>query len=114
MTHTPLPIPDFEHLPLGDVQSRIRSLDASGLRTLIDFEQQHGARTPVLQALNDRQDQLAAGSQPSGGNPGAFDPQRPGPASSTFPKGQVTPETSGPPMNPPSQGDPTNPAQPRT
>jgi hypothetical protein len=106
-----LPIPDFDHLPLGDVASRIRSLTLEEVNALVDFELKHGSRVPVLQLLGARRDELAAGAEPTGGDPGAFDPQRPPP-----PSGQsaVGPATTGPKINPPSQGDPTNPAQPRT
>jgi hypothetical protein len=55
-----LPLPDYDHLPLGSLTTRIRSLDVGDLQTLVQYE-----------------------------------------------------ATSGPPVNPPSQGDPTNPAQPR-
>jgi hypothetical protein len=111
MSATELPIPDFDHLPLGDVSSRIRSLTIDQLNTLVDFELTHAARVPILQVLGTRRQELAAGARPTDGDPQAWDPQRP-PA----PDGgsTVQPATSGPKINPPSQGDPTNPAQPRT
>jgi len=111
MSHPELPIPDFDHLPLGDVAARIRSLELDQVNALIEFELAHAARVPILQVLGSRREQLTAGATPSGGDPAALDPQRPGPPS--VPP-TVSPATAGPKLNPPSQGDPTNPAQPRT
>jgi hypothetical protein len=107
---TDLPIPDFDHLPVGDLAGRIRTLELDQVNVLIDFELAHAARVPVLQVLGARRDQLTAGATPSGGDPAA-DPQRPAPPAAPP---TVTPATAGPKINPPSQGDPTNPAQPRT
>jgi hypothetical protein len=53
---------------------------------------------------------LREGAQPSGGDPAAPAPEAP-PAPAAGSK--VSEATTGPPMNPPSHGDPTNPAQPR-
>src|SRR5436309_13087734 len=111
MSTTELPIPDFDHLPLGDVASRIRSLNTDQLNELIDFERTHAARVPILQLLDTRREELAAGALPSEGDPQAFDPQGPPAPDGGSP---VQPATTGPKINPPSQGDPTNPAQPRT
>jgi hypothetical protein len=111
MSTDELPIPDFDHLPLGDLSSRIRSLDVEAVSTLIDFELTHGHRVPVLQVLGTRREELAGGATPSSGDPAAFDPQRPPRPAGGSPVG---PATTGPKINPPSQGDPTNPAQPRT
>jgi hypothetical protein len=111
VTSSSLPIADFDHLSLGDLESRIRALGAGELNELISFELAHAARVPVLQLLGARRDELSAGAAPSGGDPRALDPLRP---RGTPGGSKVSPATSGPPMNPPSQGDPTNPAQPRT
>jgi hypothetical protein len=111
MSGVELPIPDFDHLPLGDLITRIRSLDPGQLQTLLDFESAHGARVPVLEVLNARREELARGVTPTSGDPAGLDPQRPpAPAGGSA----VSPATTGPKINPPSQGDPTNPAQPRT
>ena len=108
MDTSALPIPDYDHLPLGDLTSRIRSLGAPQLQALVAFEEEHGSRAPVLQVLRARLDQLDAGSEPSGGDPTAVNPQAPPPASGGS---VVSPATEGPKRNPPSQGDPTNPVQ---
>lgn len=113
MSTSDLPIPDYDHLALGDLTGRVRSLDRAQLDALIGFEEQHGARVPVLQVLHARRDQLDAGAQPSSG-----DPTPPGTPASAAPSSatgdsKVGTDTQGPQINPPSHGTPTNPAQPR-
>ncbi|MCI2239824.1 hypothetical protein MO973_37340 [Paenibacillus sp. TRM 82003] len=103
-----LPVPDYDHLPLATLTDRIRSLDAAALGDLIVYEEAHGAREPVLTVLRARADQLAAGAEPSGGNPAGTQPEH-----APAPQGPSLGGTDAPPINPPSQGVPTNPAQPR-
>jgi hypothetical protein len=105
-----LPLPDYDHLPVGSLISRIRTLDADGLQTLLTYEQSHANRVQVVQAMTHRLDELKAGAQPSGGAPDAVQPEHAGAPSGGS---EVSEATSGPPMNPPSHGDPTNPGQPR-
>ncbi|MCW2633874.1 MAG: uncharacterized protein JWQ99_241 [Blastococcus sp.] len=105
-----LPLHDYDHLPVGSLISRIRSLDASGLQTLMEYEQRHANRVQVVSAMKSRLSGLAEGAQPSGGDPAAVGGDAPAPAAGGS---QVSEATSGPPVNPPSHGDPTNPAQPR-
>jgi hypothetical protein len=108
--HDTLPLPDYDHLPVGSLTSRIRTLDADGLQTVLTYEQSHANRVQVVQAMTHRLDELKAGAQPSGGDPAAPQPEHaPSPAGGS----EVSEATSGPPMNPPSHGDPTNPGQPR-
>ncbi|WP_432574327.1 hypothetical protein [Kineococcus sp. SYSU DK005] len=105
-----LPVPDYDHLPVATLADRIRSLDAAGVGDLIVYEEAHGAREPVLTVLRARADQLAAGAQPSGGNPAGAQPEH---APAAQGPGLSPSTTNAPPVNPPSHGDPTNPAQPR-
>jgi hypothetical protein len=105
-----LPLPDYDHLALGDLAHRIRSLDAAGLETLLDHERAHGHRVPVVNVLQARLDEVRAGAPTSGGDPAAPSVQA-APAADTG--SPVQPATSGPVINPPSHGVPTNPAQPR-
>ncbi len=108
--HDQLPIPDYDQLPVGGLTSRIRTLDAQGLETLLAYEKGHANRIQVVQIMQNRLNSLKAGAQPSGGDPAAPAADDPTHAATGS---QVSEATSGPPVNPPSQGDPTNPAQPR-
>ncbi len=108
--HDELPLPDYDHLPVGSLTSRVRELDATGVQTLLDYEKAHANRIQVVTVLGHRLTQLHEGAQPSGGDPMARAPEAP-PAAAGGSK--VSQATSGPPVNPPSHGDPTNPAQPR-
>lgn len=106
--HNELPLPDYDHLPLGTLPSRISGLDEQGVAALLEYETQHGNRLPVVQVLQERLDALRQGATPSGSVQQDTPEVSQGHAGS-----KVSPATSGPPMNPPSHGDPTNPAQPR-
>ena len=108
---TDLPIPDYDHLPVGDVAHRVHALDAAGIEALLSYEREHGARQPVITVLENRRTQLEQGAKPSTGSADAPSAAAPPP-----PQGQspVSPATEGPVINPPSQGVPTNPAQPRS
>ena len=106
-----LPLPDYDHLPVGSLISRVRTLDADDLRTVLSYEKAHANRVQVVQALTHRLDDVEAGAQPSGGSPDAAQPEAAPPPSGGS---AVSEATSGPPVNPPSHGDPTNPAQPRS
>jgi hypothetical protein len=105
-----LPIPDYDSLSLGDLQSRLRTLDSYDLAGVLEYERQHAARPAVLLAGEARMNELRAGAQPSGGSPGGPRVDHPPAPDGGSP---VSPQTSGPPVNPPSQGVPSNPAQPR-
>jgi hypothetical protein len=108
--HDTLPLPDYDHLPIEGLPHRIRMLDAAGVQTLLDYERAHGDRANAVTVLENRLAALRDGAQPSGGDPlapAADDPQHARGGS------QVSEATTGPAMNPPSHGDPSNPAQPR-
>ena len=106
--HQDLPLPDFDHIPLATLPSRIHGLDAPALEELLAFERSHGNRLPVTTVLEGRLNQLREGAEPSGGVPEDLPEMTSGQGGSP-----VSPETSGPKVNPPSQGVPTNPSQPR-
>jgi hypothetical protein len=110
MEHSALPLPDYDHLPLGGLVHRIRSLGEPALAELLEYEQAHADRLPVVQAMQARLAELRDGAQASGGSPVAPAAEAPPAAAAGAP---ISPATSGPPINPPSHGDPTNPAQPR-
>jgi hypothetical protein len=105
-----LPLPDYDHIPFGSLAGRIRTLDINQLEQLIGYERNHGERILVLELLEHRRDELRAGATPSSGSPDAAQPETAGPPSSPSKVGAE----SGPALNPPSHGDPTNPAQPRS
>jgi hypothetical protein len=103
-----LPLPDYDHLPVGSLTSRIRTLDADALNTLLSYERAHANRIQVVTVMQSRLAGLKAGAQPSGGDPAAPAPEAPpAPAGGS----KASEATSGPPINPPSHGDPTNPAR---
>jgi hypothetical protein len=106
-----LPLPDYDHLPLGSLTHRVRSLDADDLTALLAYEREHGNRLPVVQMLENRLDAVEAGARLSDGSPDAATPEAAPPPAGTS---SASPATAGPVINPPSHGDPTNPAQPRS
>jgi hypothetical protein len=106
-----LPLPEYDNLPVGSIESRIRTLGEQGVRQLYDYEKAHANRVQVVQILERRLVALNNGdAQPSGGDPTAFAPE----TDKGAPRGSdASPANEGPPQNPPSQGVPTNPTQPR-
>jgi hypothetical protein len=110
MSHEHLPLPDFDHLPVGSLAGRIRALGAEQLEELLAYEQEHSRRLHVVQVLQARLDEVRSGAPLSSGSPEAARPE-----SDTATQGQqaASPDTAGPPVNPPSHGVPTNRAQPR-
>ena len=111
MPERDLPLKDYDHLPVGSLTSRIRKLDVEDLTTLLDYERAHANRFQVVTVMESRLTSLKNGAQPSGGDPAAGGADAPPPAEGGS---KAAEETTGPPVNPPSHGDPTNPAQPRT
>ena len=109
-SHAELPLPNYDHLSLGSLAQRIRSLNAEGLQTVLSYERAHGNRLPVTQVLQARLDELAAGAEPSAGSPDGLAPELA--VAPDVPR-QVDQTTTAPKINPPSHGVPTNPAQPR-
>ena len=73
--HDELPLPDYDHLPLGSLEGRIRSLDADGLSALLAYERAHGDRLPVTLLLERRLDAVRNGAELSGGSPLAATPE---------------------------------------
>ena len=108
--HDQLPLPDYDHLPAEGLTSRIRTLDAAQLETVLQYEREHANRIQVVTVMENRLQSLREGAQPSGGDPAAPAADDPVHARGGS---KVSAATTGPAMNPPSQGDPTNPSQPR-
>ena len=65
--HDQLPLPDYDHLPVEGLASRIRTLDATGLQTLLEYERAHADRLQVVTIMENRLTSLREGAQPSGG-----------------------------------------------
>jgi hypothetical protein len=110
-SHDDLPLPEYDNLPVGSIESRIRTLGEQDVRQLYDYERAHADRVQVVQVLESRLVALHSGeAEPTGGDPNA-----PAPEAGAAPVGnpKASPIQEGPPQNPPSQGVPTNPAQPR-
>src|SRR3712207_9208048 len=101
-----LPLPDYDHLNVGSLTSRIRTLDHGDLSTLLAYEKAHANRVQVVTVMESRLARLADGAEPSGGDPAATGAAAPPPAAGGS---QVSEATSGPPINPPTHGDTTNP-----
>ncbi len=64
-----LPLPDFDHIPLATLPSRLHPLDERGITQLLGWERAHGNRLPVIQVLEARIEQLRNGAEPSGSVP---------------------------------------------
>ncbi|KUP97471.1 hypothetical protein [Thermobifida cellulosilytica] len=102
-----LMIPDYEYLPLGTLQHRIRALDQEQMRQLIAYEEAHARRTPVLELMYQRLRSLQEGAQPSSGDQTAA-PEVPPPASGDSP---VSRAGQAPAAGPPPHGNPAQPGR---
>ena len=58
--HDELPLPDYDHLTLGAVRGRMRSLDLPQLLRLRDYEKAKANRLPVVTMLDNRIAKLAS------------------------------------------------------
>jgi len=72
-SHDELPLPDYDHMTLGSLRGRLRSLDVAQLVQLRDYEKAHADRLPVITMLDNRIARLAtdASATPSPGAAGA-------------------------------------------
>ncbi|MEU3192801.1 hypothetical protein ABZ686_19690 [Streptomyces sp. NPDC006992] len=93
----PLPLPDFDQLPAGAVEHRIRPLSGEDVQRLLDHERAHANRTQVVHFLTARLDELAAGAEPTGGDPQGERPERSDGASGRSP---AAPDTAAEPSEP--------------
>ncbi|MEV0362344.1 hypothetical protein [Nocardia fusca] len=64
-----LPLPDYDQLPIGSIEHRIRSLELDQVRRLLEHERATAHRPRVVEILTARIGQLESGAQPSGGDP---------------------------------------------
>ncbi|GAA1659102.1 hypothetical protein GCM10010977_08540 [Citricoccus zhacaiensis] len=105
--HDQLPLPDYDHIPLGTLPSRINGLSEDQVNQLLAYETAHGNRLPVVQVLEQRIEALRNGAEPSG--PTVPDTPEVSEGRSGSP---VSPETTGPNVVPPFHGNPAYPSQP--
>ncbi|MET9429389.1 MULTISPECIES: hypothetical protein [unclassified Streptomyces] len=105
-----LPLPDYDQLPVGALEHRIRALSGEQIDQLVHYEHAHADRPMVVQVLTARKHQLEQGATPSGGDPGAFQPEHPGKAQAGSP---VSPSGSPQPIHPPPHGTPFQSGKPK-
>ncbi|OII69780.1 MULTISPECIES: hypothetical protein [unclassified Streptomyces] len=105
-----LPLPDYDQLPAGSLEHRIRSLRPDEVARLLKYEHEHADRPPVVQLLASRKRQLEEGAQPSGGDPGAYRPEQSQRGRGGSP---VSPATSPEPSSPPPHGTPDQRGKPK-
>src|SRR3954469_21506275 len=110
MSESELPIPEWDGLPMGDLESRLRALEVDELHAMRDHEEDHANRIQVMQLLDQRIKAVESGAEVSDGDPAG---RRPGTVGAASSGDNASAVKEGPPVNPPSHGDPTNPAQPR-
>jgi hypothetical protein len=69
LDHDTLPLADYDHMTLGSLRGRLRSLTSDELVQVRAYEKAHAARLPVLTMLDNRLAKLAAdaGAEPTGG-----------------------------------------------
>ena len=92
LDHDELPLPDYDHLTLGALRGRMRSLDLPQLVALRDYEQAKANRLPVVTMLDNRIAKLA--TDPTAPLSGGHD----SPPAGRTPQGgsKVSPVTSAP------------------
>ncbi|AEG43237.1 hypothetical protein L600_000100001760 [Isoptericola variabilis J7] len=95
-TRDELPLPDYDHLPVGTLAHRIRSLDADALGKVLAYERAHGDRMPVVTVLEQRLEELRGGAEPSGGDAGGPTPQQAPPSGGSKASPQTAAEPGGP------------------
>ncbi|MGW3729136.1 hypothetical protein [Streptomyces sp. NPDC000851] len=104
-----LPLPDYDHLPIGGLEARVRSLTAEEVEELLAHERTHADRVPVTELLTARLEQLKAGAEPTSGDPAALRPEQ-GEGRTGSP---VSPATSPEPFGPPPHGTPDQRGKPK-
>ncbi|GAA2096482.1 hypothetical protein GCM10009801_66120 [Streptomyces albiaxialis] len=73
----PLPLPDYDELPAGGVEHRIRSLTGDDVQRLLDYERAHADRPLLVDILTARLRQLDEGAEPAPGDPEGARPEKP-------------------------------------
>ena len=58
----PAPLPNYDELSIASLRARLRSLDVTQLRQLVEYEKAHAARGDVLTMFERRIAKLEAGA----------------------------------------------------
>jgi hypothetical protein len=98
--HSELPLPDYDHMTLGALRGRLRSLDMQQLVQLRDYEKSKADRLPVVTMFDNRIAKLANGvSTPTGTTPDTPSPKA---SAATKPPKKVdaTADAKNPPVPP--------------
>ncbi|MFG3660559.1 hypothetical protein [Streptomyces sp. NPDC047706] len=98
-----LPLPDYDHLPIGGLEARVRSLTLEEIEELLAYERMHADRAPATELLTARLEQLKAGAEPTSGDPAAPRPEQGAAGHAGSP---VSPTTSPQPSGPLPHGTP--------
>lgn len=101
-----LALPDYDHLPVATLGTRIAALTEEQVQQLLEYEHAHADRVPVTTVLEGRLDALRNGAEPSGRiaeeTPEVQQTQH----------GSKVSGESGPKVDAPSLSKPNNPNQP--
>jgi hypothetical protein len=84
LEHDELPLPDYDHMTLGSLRGRMRSLDLPQLIQIRDYEKAHADRLPIVTMLDNRIAKLAN------------DPTARCPAARRMPQPRLRPRASAP------------------
>jgi hypothetical protein len=102
--HDDLPLPDYDHMTLGSLRGRLRSLSVEDLVTVRAYEKAHADRLPVVTMLDNRIARLTTdpAATPSPGSPTENQPVKKAAAR----KPKVTPATAATPAGAPTGSQP--------
>ena len=105
--HDELPLPDYDHMTLGSLRGRLRSLSVEQLVAVRAYEKAHADRLPVVTMLDNRIAKLAADSSaaPAGTPSTAPAPEQQATAGGSA--GKVSAATASPPAGTPVGAKPT-------
>ena len=66
-SHDELPLPDYDHMTIGSLRGRLRSLTVDELVAVREYEKAHAHRLPVVTLLDNRIAKVSA-EEPAGGD----------------------------------------------
>jgi hypothetical protein len=90
LSHDELPLPDYDHMTLGSLRGRLRSLTVDQLVAVREYEKAHADRLPVITLVDNRIAKLAVeGGEPSPGGELPVKPQPTGKGKVTAPSGRA-------------------------